>query len=278
MNNYNDEIKRSFGEIDQELTNIQDVFIQKAQLIGQTSEVIKAAGKSYLQFFSTGIDREDTPPILRSIGSVLSAYKLEVQEINKQAQFINMRITDIASSAAAIYSTAGALLPESYQQNYALRSPIIIYKQNRNYSKRFMQFDLALGQTYQEINEILFGTKSDPERAAMFIVRQAFDQFFSILAPDDKVRSSKYWRPKNKDESKDTNAVWREERLIYAAVIHIKDPYRAHTLSEQTGHILKTYKLLNKAHERGELNKDQALNIIDAMKTILEEWVDAIGI
>ena len=112
----------------------------------------------------------------------------------------------------------------------------------------------------------------------MFLTRQAFDQFFSILAPDQEVCCSNFWRKKDNEEDDNPNAIWREERLKYAAAKHVKDPSRSATLSEQTAQILETYKLLNKAHKRGELNKDQAFGIVDAMKTTIEEWADAIGI
>jgi len=40
----------------------------------------------------------------------------------------------------------------------------------------------------------------------------------------------------------------------------------------------ETYNQLNRAHERGGLDKDKATKALMAMKRLLEDWADALGL
>lgn len=115
----------------------------------------------------------------------------------------------------------------------------------------------------------------DKERAALFLIRQSFDHLFDILAPDEKVRASKYWKPKEGDKP---NQVYRIERIEYASYSHIADPLRANTLAATSKQMNEVYNLLNQAHERGELNIDKAMKALRAMKSMLDEWADALDL
>jgi len=68
--------------------------------------------------------------------------------------------------------------------------------QHEVYAKRFTRLDATLGKTYLEIWEVLYGTRAEPERGALYLIRQAFDHFFDKLAPVDDVRRSSYWTKK----------------------------------------------------------------------------------
>ncbi len=85
--------------------------------------------------------------------------------------------------------------------------PIMPIMPIMHYAERFSVFDNALGKTYKEIDETLYGTISDPERATMFVVRQLYDHFFQVLAPDEEVRASKYWRNKKPEKDRDPKAI-----------------------------------------------------------------------
>ena len=77
-------------------------------------------------------------------------------------------------------------------------------------------------------------------------------------------------------EDKNKDAVWRIERIKYAAYTHIKDAARANTLIAQAEQMISVYKALNKAHTRGVINKNIAIQAVRSMKLFLEEWVDAL--
>jgi len=120
---------------------------------------------------------------------------------------------------------------------------------------------------------VLYGTRSDPERVALYEMRQTYDHFFACLAPDEEVRKSKYYHEKS---GNDKGKVFREERILYAANKHIKDSEKAKTLIASADHMLEVYNSLNRAHNRGELNKVKAFRSLEEMRTILEDWIDAI--
>jgi hypothetical protein len=145
------------------------------------------------------------------------------------------------------------------------------------YGERFSAFSPALRQTYKAIDESLHTTMSDPERSALFLSRQAFDQLLDALAPDSKVRESPFWRLKSEKEDKNPNAVWRVERIKYAASTHVANEARANTLIAEADQILSVYRLLNKAHKRGSIDPKVAIQAVKSMKLFLEEWVDALG-
>jgi hypothetical protein len=82
-----------------------------------------------------------------------------------------------ATGTTAAFVNASVFSPDDF--------PVFVSPdQHEAYVRRFSQFDPALGQTYQEIWEALYGTRADPERAALYLIRQAFDQLFAKLAPD----------------------------------------------------------------------------------------------
>jgi len=151
------------------------------------------------------------------------------------------------------------------------RSP----ERQKEYSERFSKIDTNLGKTFKEIWEALYGTKQDPERAALFLIRQAFDHLFNELAPDKEVRNSIYWERKKEGKQ---NQIYRRERIEYAANKFIKDKYRRNTVLATSKNMLNVYDSLNRAHNRGELDKNKARNVLHQMATFLENWIDAITI
>jgi len=108
----------------------------------------------------------------------------------------------------------------------------------------------------------------------MALMRQVFDHFFTVLAPDDLVRQSPYWHEKNEEEA---DLITRRERITYAAFTHVRDRARAETMVANITVILDAYKILNKIHERGSISEEQARTALKTMKEFIENWTDAIG-
>lgn len=137
------------------------------------------------------------------------------------------------------------------------------------------KLSLELVETYDAIWETLYGTRSDPERGSMYLIRQVFDHLFAILAPDDKVMASKFWHPKDDHEP---NQVTRAERIEYAAFTHVKNETASKRLIASTNHMLDVYKTLNKAHKRGKLDRSQSRGSLKEMQAIIADWIQSLSL
>ena len=138
---------------------------------------------------------------------------------------------------------------------------------------RLRKLDPALADTFGAIKEVLYGTKSDPERAALYLIRQMFDHFFGLLAPDDLVRKSPYWEKK---KGNNPDLVSRMERLKYAAYEHVSDDTKRERLLATAKHMLYVYNALNRAHTRGKLDVSKARSALREMESLIQNWVIAI--
>ncbi len=142
-----------------------------------------------------------------------------------------------------------------------------------NYAKRLDKLDPEIGKTYRSVWEILYGTKDSPERNAMFAMRQVFDHLFRKLSPDNEVRNSEFFKPK---EGNNPNQIYRKERILYAANNHIKDNLLAETLESKAQNVIANYKRLNKAHGDKPIDRELAKEVLTSMQGVIEEWVDAL--
>ena len=151
--------------------------------------------------------------------------------------------------------------------------PHLKHDESARYAARLGQLGPAIENTYRQVWDTLHGTIADPERSALFAMRQVFDHLFDILAPDDEVRKSPYWTRKAKGNP---DQVTRKERMVYAANTRIAEKQRANELLTSVETAIGAYQNLNKAHERGTLNPVAARNAVMAMDQILRDWVDAL--
>lgn len=132
-----------------------------------------------------------------------------------------------------------------------------------------------LAQVYRSVWEGLRGTSSNPERIALFQMRQVFDHFFEHLATDEEVRESTFFTPK---EGKDPNKVHRGERIRFAAHRHILNKEKAAFLASQAEDMVVLYRRLNGAHKRGPLNAEIARRTVLAMDVLIREWLNAMSV
>lgn len=140
-------------------------------------------------------------------------------------------------------------------------------------AERLSKLDPQLGKVYQQIWESLYGTTAEPERTALYQMRQAFDHLFEILAPDDQVRKSAYFVKK---EGNKPDQVDRKERLQFAAFSRVAYRPQAQTLAASSVQLLEVYQALNQAHKRGELSREKARTALFAMQSFLQDWADAL--
>lgn len=285
MNNQNhleglEKPEQIIDEIVSDLDAMHSLFVDGATHIGYSRDALRAVRPTWEDLRNAVTDDPDATSIYSSGVDFLVAFRDELRArkdlvtplpvlfqatSGSVSTFVNVTGTTVSS----ISSIANISLPQDYP---ALLSPP---GQHESYAERFSRFDPAFGNTYREIWEALYSTRSDPERAALYLIRQAFDHFFGRLAPDDEVCQSPYWKQKTGDKP---YQVTRRERIQFAAAKHIKDKRRANTLEMSAKHMLAVYRRLNKAHKRGELNQDEARHALREMQSILENWANAVGI
>jgi hypothetical protein len=207
---------------------------------------------------------------------ILYSIRDEVNSLMAEAYPFTSSVIDTAGSAISYCSSTSTTASFVFRAdaNLDMELPVIHpFHHLEDYSERISNFDYALGKTYREIWEILYGTRSDPERAALYLIRQAFDQIFFKLSPDDDVRASSFWSEKEGDTP---NQIWRIERIHFAANTHVKNKLKAKTLLASSKHMLDVYKSLNEAHNRGEINRVRARKALEEMRNFIEDWISAI--
>lgn len=222
---------------------------------------------------------EDTTPLIVSGSTTLQALDNRLIQFEERDQPDIDLLDGCLSTVDMIGSatTAVALAkPHSIEGSLA-------YYHNQFYNlstgresvaKTLESIDSPLGACYKSIWDSLYGTAPDPIRGALFFMRQTYDHFFSIFAPDDKVRNSPYWEPKTEGNK---NRVYRTERLKYAAETHITDELLKAIVLSSTKLMLDTYQVLNKCHRRNELNDASLEPALDTMDKLLNQWLTALG-
>lgn len=270
-------IQSLISEIDNLLEQIQRKHIQSANDIGNIRDNLNKLSP----FFDTNLDSNNETeylPLFLTAKDYLISYRDKVQSHAQKTGNVFKETQYIAASGAvfaALSGTAWSVIDSNNYPENEISFPQDQYSRD-DYYNMFIKIDESLGKTYQEIDQILYNTESDPERAALFMARQSFDHFFDVIAKNDDVRQSPYWSKKEPHVINDQNIVWRIEKIRYAAHTRIKDPLKAQNLIDQSNYIIETYKLLNKAHTRGRINKEEAKNLIISIKKILEEWIVAL--
>jgi hypothetical protein len=180
----------------------------------------------------------------------------------------------IASNTASTYGTLLELgfKPVGYDPE-TVRAPD--YRNRKDLGEKLSKLDPALGKVCQQIYQSVYGSTADPERAAMFMARQTWDHFFDKLAPKVEVRASKYW---SQIDQKDPDLVTRTQRIKYAAYTHVKDETKRDMILASSKQMRLLYDELQKAHDRGELDRPKALRDLTTIYGWLVQWADALGL
>lgn len=275
------EIDSLLDAIDSQIETLQTKIVEAAGYLGFIKETFKDSHEQWHSLPITGIVTRDNQYYLASTAGVLRAILSEFETVDKDVSYVHKRIEGVAGSSTVFASgmnafasiTGSAEWPKS---TVIIYSPLDKYQRHKEYEERLRTMDATLASTYGELIEVIHATVKDPTRSAMFLARQLFDHFFDIVAPDPEVRSSKFWRPKAIDESKDSNAVWKNEKLNFAAFYRVKDQYRRQTLEAMSRQMIDLYNLLNKAHTRGPILEAQASHAVESMIRLLQQWIDSI--
>ena len=169
-----------------------------------------------------------------------------------------------SDSSSSIYSPKLDLVP----------IPFPPHRRSREiYSEKLRELKPSLADTYDEIWQTYFGTNADPHRAALYLMRTLFDNFFAFIAPDDEVRESSHWKQKDGEKP---NQIWKTERIAYALERNIQDEDRRNILEKESVHITTLYKAVNMAHDRDALDEDKSSKTVLAMDSFIQDWLDNI--
>lgn len=266
------------SEIEQtqkEYSTLHRDFIKNSQVVGFGLEILEIIKQNYKTIISDIEHYEEYKPL---IAAAYNEFKLIRELITKIRQSISKPIKLVGIVTSTVYSTyfaSGSVAYEIYPELIpAPELPSFINPKIETVIEKLDRLDPALTATYQQIEQSYYGTNADNVRTAMMVVRQAFDHYFAILAPDNQVRKSRFWKPKS--EKGKENQVTREERLNYAISKHIKDQSVANLFIVETVNIINTYEFLNHLHKRGSLNLEPLKKAIFAMKYFIEKFTEAI--
>lgn len=261
-----------------DLDSLHGSFVNSAEQVGFTLNLFHQVRPLWEDLGKASTDNPEAAALFTSGIDVLKTFRDELH-LRRDELEPALDFRDIAGTAN--YISSASLATGTFFQDVTHTLPPPPYhfsspNEQRSYAKRFSKLDPELGKTYRAIGEALYSTRANPERAALYLIRQAFDHFFDKLAPDDEVRKSQYWKPKS-EEGKE-NQVHRIERMRYAAAKHVKDKARAETLTAEATNMIKVYDTLNSAHKRGELNRERARQALITMQGFLNDWAEAVGL
>jgi len=260
-------------EMEETLDDLHTEFTEAASVIGEEKERIQAIRPVWQSLAESDTDSTEYADVYHTGVHALGAYRDQLNDMRDQYGNIGSQVREISSSMASTVAIT-AVTHSFFSRGLVSITPapptLPPKEETKDVEAALLKLDPALHATYLGVRETLYGTRSDPERAALYEIRQVFDHFFSILAPDDQVRESKYWSPKDGEKS---NMVTRDERLRYAANTHARTPILARTLIGSSRHMLSVHDALNSAHKRGELDANKARYSIREMDTLLRQWI-----
>ena len=229
----------------------------------------------FLRRPSKNLESIPDSPLLAGVEEILSEQFLYLQAQEEDARSLLM--ADVAGITLSTASTVGST---AIFLNKNLIKPMPVFatlasNKNQEYIAKFSELNPELGRSYASVMEIFYGSIESPEKAALYAMRQTYDHFFRILAPDQDVKASQSYSEKT---GADVGKVFRMERIRYAASTRIKDTRIKDLLIADSKQLLEVYEKLNKMHSGEELNRGAVREHLTAMKLILEKWADAIGL
>ena len=262
-------------EIASELDALHTDLTQSAAVVGRAKDQIQGTRPVWAGMAAAATQDDEVAEIYGSGVHALAGYRDVLRDIRQNIGAIAPAVAPISASSDSVLGITA--VTHSFMSRAVLTplplpppaSPVVVFEK----SIAFLEgLDPALAKTYRGVPEVLYGTQSDPVRAALYESRQMFDHFFALLAPDNAVRSSQSWKPKLEG---DTNRVTRDERLRYAANTHVKRPSEVRSLIASSRHMLNVYDALQRAHTRGPLDEDASRAALREMHLLVDQWIAA---
>jgi hypothetical protein len=217
-------------------------------------------------------------PSLADTENALTKFKEFVQGQIKQ---VTSESIDI-SSAAFVISTGTAVSsysafpssPSSATLTMAEPPTWHTAEKTRLYSEALENYRPGLGHLLLAVWESFNGSTYEGERAALMHMRELFNQFFELIAPDEHVRNSSFFTSKSGAKPQE---IYRRERLKYAANTKIENKQLCKLLDSEIDVVLAAYENLNSLHKRGKLDRGDTRKSLTAIQLYLQQWIDALN-
>ncbi len=274
-----DDVKKEFDEAAALADSMQAKYANAAQMLGRLSSVISTTQPYWTQLAKEGGNNPGAISAIQSGIANVAAIKGGLYAVDVSNTCPTGELTSLCLSASFFGTDTAAtssLLPLAAPGQFKVELiPLPEFTQDKSLAQRLSKLDPSLGKVCAEIWETLYGTTADPERSALYMIRQTWDHLFDKLAPDAEVRNSPQWTPKEGDKKE---MVTREERIKYAVDRRVTDPNRKSLLLASCDQMVDLYQELNRSHKRGDVNAEKATRTLHAMYAWLQQWADALNL
>ena len=270
-----EEFDNAFNKADESAAKLHSKISEGAQLAGYIRIALGISRKIYS---ALAIRSSEEPELIPIVQGAIDYVKNLTQELDNIESNVNppiQRLHVFTSSAFTFTSSTGTFVDDSLLdtlEDSPFTAPPFLARDREEQAVKFDRIDESLGETYRGAWETYHGGKSDPLRGALYLMRQAFDHLFGVIAPDDEVRSSPSFMTKPGDEP---DKVYRVERIQYASHKYIKDKRLAEAFSASAPQTKAAYDELNRAHARKKIDNEKATSALVTVSTFLEDFVSA---
>jgi hypothetical protein len=269
-----EDLDRAFEEALAAAEHLHSKLTSAAEEAGYVKNMLNRTRPTFEGLYRRAQDDPSVYPLIASGIDFLRGIGTELNRIAGSADEFSSSVSRITNSTGSFSDTSGSA---ASILDVGDVEPLIPPPPNRKsrdyYSSKLFELDPTLANSYQQVWQTYLGTSSEPHRASLFMMRTLFDNFFAKLAPDDEVRSSRFWHRKEGDKP---NQIWRSERIVYALEKNIKDDNRRVILDAETKQIVALYEAANTAHDRGSLDEEKASRTLLAMDSSLKDWLDSL--
>jgi hypothetical protein len=256
------DLEAIISDISELLDNARRHHSQQAEEAGYALDLFRGLGPVVQRLDLE--QRQSLAPTFEKFRLFLKAKEQAQGTLNVSSAAFSVSGTATGNVAIAFPVVLNTYLPQPFHW-----SP----ERSERYANRLKKIDPEVGRLYRSAAQVFWGSTENPERSALYQLRECFEQLFVRLAPDEEVRKSEFFQEK---PAPDEMQVHRRERILYAARARVKDRAQGEFLAEHAGALLLLHKKLQRAHERAPLDRDQTRLAIESMIVSLEQWVDAV--
>lgn len=255
-----------------DLAYLKSAYAAEAQKFGELEGLFEATRPLWLQLSNTS-----SSSVVESGRDYLDMVASQVRDARDQYDTNPSVSTDLVATGESFLvisgSTASLVLGEESVASIPVLQMALPPGSDPDLRLFLEHLEPNLAKTYDSVWECLHGTDSEPERSALYALRQVYDHMFGILAPNDEVRETAFWTKKEGDH---TDRVDRRERIDFAADKWIRENLTRTAILAESKHMLAVYQEMNRAHKRGQVGREAALRTISEMCRLLRRWADAV--
>lgn len=246
-------------------------YAERAQDFGYSKDLFQTVAST----FASAPDN----PALSATEESLSKFHDFVRIREAQADALRFDVSSASFAVTSTSTTTASVLSSidlgAWVQKVASPATPPHWSKDRveQYARKLETLDAELGRTARSVWQSFYGGADSAARTSLFLMRQLYDHFFTVLAPDADVRQSPSFREKPGDKPQQ---IHRRERLQYAASMRIADTALREALDSGADQVLELYEQLNRLHTRSAIDPRAVRNVLISMQAVIEQWADAI--